>query len=154
MQMPEDMDTQYEPSKEPHEDAAFQEPPEEEKPAVSESAPGPDRNERLWGMACHLSGAAFVTFIPFANVLAPFVIWMLKRENRPFVDTEGEEAVNFQITMSIGLLIGFLLASIHPVFGIVLIAVAIVDLVFVLIASTKTNVGESYRYPLAFRFFK
>ena len=28
--MPEDMDTQYEPPKEPHEDAAFQEPPEEE----------------------------------------------------------------------------------------------------------------------------
>ena len=69
------------------------------------------------------------------------------------MDEQGKEAVNFQISMLIygivaGLLcflcVGFVLAP----------AVAIFDLVFLLIAAVKANNGEHYRYPLTIRFIK
>lgn len=153
--MPDDTETGQESTEEFHEEAAFDVPPEEEREALVEgTAVVSGRDERLWGMACHLSGAAVITCIPFANVLAPFIVWMLKREDYSFVNTEGEEAVNFQLTIFIAMVIGYILTAIFWGFLLVLVAVVVVDVVFVLIASIKANEGESYRYPLAYRFFK
>lgn len=153
--MPDDTEAGQESTEEFHEEVPFDAPPEEEHevPTQGEVVVS-GREERLWGMACHLSGAAVITCIPFANVLAPFVVWMLKREDYSFVNTEGEEAVNFQLTMFIAMVIGYILTAIFWGFLPVLIAVVVVDVVFVLIASMKANEGESYRYPLAYRFFK
>ena len=91
--------------------------------------------------------------IPFANVLGPFIVWMLKRETYPFVDEEGKEAVNFQLTMFIGMVVGYVLTLVF-IGWLILLAVVVVDLIFVLIASMKANEGESYRYPLTFRFIQ
>ena len=153
--MPDDTEAERESPEEFREEVAFDVPPEEEGETLAQGpAVVSGRQERLWGMTCHLSGAAIVTGIPFANVLAPFVVWMLKREEYSFVDTEGEEAVNFQLTMFIAMVTGYILTAIFWGFLLVLAAVVVVDVVFVLIASMKANEGESYRYPLAYRFFK
>jgi len=111
-----------------------------------------DKNARLWGMLCHLAGLAGFAF-PFGNVILPLIFWQLKKSEYGFVDAQGKEAVNFQISMTIyGLVtIPLFFLCIGPF---LLAAVAIVDLVLLLIAAVKANNGQHYRYPLTIRFIK
>ena len=117
--------------------------------------PAPNaKEERNWAVFCHLGALAqYVIPIPAANIVAPLILWSLKRKEWPLVDDQGKEALNFQITATLALL-----ACIPLVFlciGIPLaIAVAIADLVFVIIAAIKVADGERYRYPLCIRFVK
>ena len=59
-----------------------------------------DPNERMWAMFCHLGTLA--TWFPFANVIIPMTIWLVKKETSPLVNDQGKEALNFQISMLIG----------------------------------------------------
>lgn len=100
---------------------------------------------------CHLLGLAGLTGIPFANVLAPLALWLWKRESNPSVDAHGKESINFQISMSIYILVAGL--SMMLLIGFVLLPVVLIaDLVLIVIASLKANQGELYRYPFTIRF--
>ena len=47
--------------------------------------------EKNWGVFCHLAG--FIgAIIPFGNVIGPLALWLLKREQYPFVEDQGKEA--------------------------------------------------------------
>ena len=61
----------------------------------------PDKTERTLGMLCHLLALCMFTCIPFANIFGPLVLWLIKKDDYPFVDDQGKESVNFQITMSL-----------------------------------------------------
>ena len=63
-----------------------------------QAASSPD--ERTWAMFCHLSTLAG-WIIPFANLIAPLVIWLVKKDQYPMVDDQGKEALNFQINITI-----------------------------------------------------
>lgn len=106
--------------------------------------------ERTWGMVAHL--AALVGFIiPLGNVIGPLIVWMVKKDESSFVDEQGKESLNFQISVSIYAIVAALLIIV--VIGIVLlIGLALLDLVLVVIAAVKTNNGEKFRYPLCIRF--
>jgi uncharacterized Tic20 family protein len=100
---------------------------------------------------CHLLGLAFLTPIPFGNLLAPLALWLWKRDANPGVDLHGKEAVNFQISMSIYMLLAGL--SMFIVVGFFLLPVVILtNVIFIVVASVKASRGELYRYPLAIRF--
>ena len=107
----------------------------------------------MWAMFCHLAGlCAFV--IPFVgNIVGPLILWQMKKDEYPFVDEQGKEALNFQISMTIYGLISAALSFICIGFFL-LAAVGVVDLVFLLIAAVKANNGQHYRYPLTIRFIK
>jgi len=110
------------------------------------------RNERNWGRACHLSALAGYV-VPFGWILGPLVCWLVKREEYPFVDQNGKEALNFQISVLIYGIIAVFLSII--LIGIpILIALGIFQLIMIIIASVRTSNGESYRYPLTIRFLK
>lgn len=112
----------------------------------------PDREERNWGMFCHL--VVFLGFIiPFASIIGPLVIWLVKRDEMPFVEDQGRESLNFQITMMLATIVSALL--IFVLIGIVLIFVVLIfQFVVVIVASIKANEGVYYRYPLSIRFIK
>jgi uncharacterized Tic20 family protein len=114
-----------------------------------------DKDARMWAMFCHLGGLAmFIPILPvIGNVIAPLIIWQIKKDDYPFVNEQGKEAVNFQISMLIyGLVSAILIVA---CIGTVLLpAVVIVDVVFLLIAAVKANDGHHYRYPLTIRFIK
>lgn len=105
-----------------------------------------------WGMLCHL--IAFAGFIiPFGNIIGPLVIWLIKKDEFEFVNDQGKESLNFQISMTIYFIVSAILTII--VIGILLlIGLAIFDLVVLIIATIKANGGEKYRYPLCIRFIK
>lgn len=111
-----------------------------------------DKESRTWGMIVHLAAlAGFI--IPFGNIIGPLIIWMLKKESIPFVNDQGKEAINFQISLFIyGIISGILIILFIGV--LLLIALGIFFLVFTIIAAVKANEGVAYRYPLTIRFIK
>ena len=113
-----------------------------------------NKDARMWAMLCHLAGLAGVVIPNFVlGIIAPLIIWQIKKEDDPFINENGKEAVNFQITISILWLI--CVPFVFIIIGIpLLMGVGIFDLICVIIAAIKTNNGEHYRYPLAFRFIK
>ena len=112
----------------------------------------PDKEERTWGMFCHL--VVFLgLIIPFASIIGPLVIWMIKRDEMPFVEDQGKESLNFQITMMLATIVSALLMFV--LIGFVLIFVVIIfQFIVVIIASIKAYEGVCYRYPLSIRFIK
>lgn len=108
-----------------------------------------DETQRNIAVGCHLLGFLGLV-VPFGNILGPLVLWLIKRDDNEFVDDQGREAVNFQITMTLAflvaaalmaLLIGFLLL---PLLG-------IYWLVVVVLAAVAASRGERHRYPLTLR---
>lgn len=112
----------------------------------------PEKEVRTWGMACHLAAlSGFV--IPFGSIIGPLVIWLMKKDTMPFVDDQGKEALNFNISIAIYAIISTILIFLF--IGILfLIAVIIVQLIFTIIAAVKANEGFPYRYPLTIRFIR
>lgn len=112
----------------------------------------PSKDERTWAMVAHLS--AFSGFIiPFGNILGPLIIWLIKREEMPFVNQQGKEALNFGISVTIYAAISYILVFI--LVGIfALIALFVFWLAVVIMASIRANEGKAYRYPLCIRLVK
>jgi uncharacterized Tic20 family protein len=111
------------------------------------------KDDKLFGMLCHLTAlAGFI--LPIAGVvLGPLVIWMIKKNEMPFADDQGKEALNFNITMLIAGFVSFLLVAV-AIGAILLPVVVIYWLIYTIIASMKANEGVYYRYPIAIRFIK
>jgi uncharacterized protein len=112
-----------------------------------------NRDERLWATLCHLSALVGVAVPLIGNVVAPLVIWLIKREDSPLVDDQGKEALNFQISMTL-YMIGAGVLAIFLIGIPILLVLAVVDFVLIIIASIRANYGERYRYPLTIRFVK
>ena len=114
-----------------------------------------NKDARMWGMICHLAGlSGLIPVVPvFGSIIGPLIVWQIKKDEFGFVNDQGKEALNFQITILIYLIVSGLLC--FACVGFVLLpAVVIFDLVFLLIAAVKANDGERYRYPLTIRFIK
>ena len=145
---------------------------------------------RIWGMLCHLSGAAawiiviclviigIPLFLPL-NILAPLVVWRYKKSQYPWIDFQGKESLNFQMSLTLYTLI-FIIVAICIVFitgGLALIGngIGLIKLVldylltalFLLIlfalllqlfvvnfAAMKAYKGQHYRYPFTIRFLR
>ena len=100
--------------------------------------------EKLWAIGAHLGPLVL-------GVLAPLIVWLVFKDRSAFLDRTGKEALNMQLsyliyfvvaTITIFLLIGFLLLPL----------VGLAWLVLMIIASVKVANLEDYRYPAIFRF--
>ncbi|MET1079391.1 MAG: DUF4870 domain-containing protein [Pseudomonas sp.] len=112
----------------------------------------PSQEVRQWAMFCHFAAFAGM-IIPFGNLLGPLLVWQLKKDLDPFVDAQGKEALNFQITVSLAMLVSMLLMLV--VIGFVLIGIiGLGALVLMIIAGIKANEGQAYRYPFTWRVIK
>ena len=125
-------------------------PPPEAPPAAA--AGDISQDQRQFAMFTHLSALVGI-IIPFGNIIGPLVMWQIKKNEMPFVDDQGKEAVNFQITVTIAMLICFVL--IFVVIGVLLMPlVGLAALIFTIIAGIKANEGVTYRYPATIRLIK
>jgi len=113
-------------------------------PAGLVSAESPDA--KTMAMLCHLL-AIFTWWI------APLIIWLIKKDQSPFVNQQGKEALNFQLTLVIGLVAGALTACIG-IGAIIILATYVVNIVFGILSTITVNKGLPYRYPVCIRFIK
>ncbi len=123
----------------------------ENAPATAPATDVP-AEERTMGMLCHIS--AFAGYlVPFGNIIAPLVIWLIQKEKMKFVDEQGKESLNFQITIGIAWLVCIPLVFI--IIGIPLILLlAVLNIVFIIIAGIKANDGQHYKYPFSIKLIK
>lgn len=119
---------------------AYEETAYEELPPLTNEA-------KNWAVLCHLSGFFGFGVPVLGHALGPLIVWLLKRNDHPFIDAVGKEAVNFQISVtiySLGLACTFV--------GIPLIFVLwVVDMVLMVLAAIKASEGVVYRYPFTLK---
>ena len=135
-------------------------------------------------------------FIPFGNFILPLVLWTANKKENEFVDYNGKQALNFQISLllysivfgiiSIPFFIGFLpdifdfdnfgflnlnrhnTLDFHwdsdnffrpwmwplGITGLAQGALFVVNIVYTILATIKTNEGQTFKYPLTIKFIK
>lgn len=108
--------------------------------------------ERRMAWFTHLAAlAGFV--VPLGNVIGPLVMWLINKDTLPFVDDQGKEALNFNITVTIaGIVCGILFLVVIGYF--LLAALTVVWFIFVIIATVRASEGVAYRYPFSLRIVK
>ncbi|MEE5130746.1 DUF4870 domain-containing protein [Pseudomonas alliivorans] len=112
----------------------------------------PAQSARQWAMLCHLSAFLGVMF-PFGNLLGPLILWQMKKDSDPFIDAQGREVLNFQITVAIAATVSILLMLVVIGFALFML-VGLGALVLTIIAGVKANEGVDYRYPFTWRLLK
>ena len=138
-----------------------------------------EREERNWGVAAHLSSLVAVAGLPFGHIVGPLVVYLINGEKRPFATAHAKAALNFQITISIWMLVLFVL-GLCAYFGAIFTAVtkrpegafpvaafvglfaimaiflvgAIWSLVLIIMGAVAASHGRAYRYPFAIDFVK
>jgi uncharacterized Tic20 family protein len=108
---------------------------------------------REWGTVLHLSVVLGHVAVALGGIIAPIVIWQMKKDELPELDEHGKNAVNWVLSfltyMGISIVLCFVLI------GFVLLPVVLLmNLVFPIIAAIKANEGRVWKYPLAIRFLK
>ncbi len=128
------------------------------------------KNDNNTAFLIHLS-AFFGYVIPFGAIVGPLVIWEINKDKSEFVDENGKEAINFNLsyllyTFLLGLsvvpfIIRTVLSELHhlDLFGIITAGsiiglIAIVKFVLIILAAVAANRGEVYHYPLTIKFIK
>lgn len=111
-----------------------------------------DKQTRQWAMFLHLS-QLLNCLLPIAGIIAPIVIWQIKKDELPGIDAHGKMVVNWIISLALYFVISFLLVLL--VIGVpLLLALSLVSVVFPIIGGIKANNGELWKYPLSLNFLK
>lgn len=109
-------------------------------------AQGTSNDDRNLAMLAHLLGIV-------SSFVGALIIWLIKKDQSAFIDEQGKEALNFQITIVLGFVIAGALTFI--LIGALLIPLLwIANLVFCILAAVATSKGEHYKYPFAIRLLK
>lgn len=106
----------------------------------------PTKDDRLLAMLLYLS--SFVT-----TIVGPLIIWLLKREESPFIDHHGKEYLNFLISYVIYSFIAGILVIIL-IGALILFVIGIAAVVVIILAGIKAYQGEYYRIPFIIRIIK
>ncbi|MEH2384839.1 MAG: DUF4870 domain-containing protein [Nostoc sp.] len=151
----------------------------------------PKQQMRIWAMLCHFSALLgwillfFLVFIGIPlylplNLLAPLMIWRFKKAQYPWIDFQGKESVNFQITWTLYTLIVMIISSfvvlttfsltatinssvnqlkiildtLLIVFMSLILLILIGQSFVVTFAAIKAYKGQHYRYPLTIRVLR
>lgn len=103
----------------------------------------PTSDEKTMALLSHVLTLVF-------PILAPLIIYLVKKDESSYVAYHAKESLNFQITMFI-----ICFALVITVIGILLLwFVGIIVLVLVIVATIRASEGKLYRYPVNFRFIK
>ena len=114
--------------------------------------------ERTWGMLSHLAALVGYFVVPFGNIIAPLIIWLVKKDESQFVADQAKESLNFQISLMIyaivGTIVGLILMLVVVGFFLLIAlwgALYVGGIVLTIVAAIRANEGQAYRYPLTIR---
>lgn len=137
----------------------------------------PAETERHWAAMAHLSAIMLALLTSWmagvAGVVAALTVWLLKKDESPFVAEHAREALNFNLSMLLyacgaaALAVALVGATVLTLgIGIVLTlpagialvlacaGIAVLWLVCSVVATVKAWNGETYRYPLTLRLVR
>lgn len=105
--------------------------------------------ERIYATCIHLSGL----LIPLGNLLLPLILWALKRTQSHYIDQQGREVMNFQLTITFYAILATILI-VTPAGWILIPVVLLLHLIGTLTGTIKTWNGKIFRYPVTFRIIR
>lgn len=115
--------------------------------------------EQYWGMPLntycmllHLSQLSSIV-IPGLGFILPVVMWVVNKDKNDAIDQHGKVTVNWLISLLIYYAICFVLIIIL-IGAFAIWILAILNLIFAIVAAIKANKGELWVYPLSIKFFK
>ena len=109
--------------------------------------------EKRWGAFSHLSGFAILLLPPIGGILVALAVWLGMGRKSTYVEVQAREALNFQITILLAVLLG--IALMYILIGVfVLIGVAVLDLGCMIRGSLKAHAGILHIYPYSLRLIK
>ena len=114
-------------------------------PPAAPAAPLSEAEDRQWASFAHLGG--------IIGILPSLIIWLVFKDRGAFTNTEGKEALNFQITALIAEIVAIVLIAVL-IGGLLLPLVYIARLIFSILGFVKSKDGIAYRYPVAIRLIK
>ena len=128
---------------------------EHNPPPLSNQSKGVGRDDRNMAVAAHLAPLLGFVF-PGFSVLTPLGIWLLKRNESGYVEHHAREALNFQLSIALVILLWVILKLM--LVGFLLLPLIPLAVVFVLIlmvrAAIKAGNSEYYCYPFILRLVK
>jgi uncharacterized protein len=133
--------------------------------------------ERNWAMAAHLSALIAIGGMPFGHILGPLVVYLVKARESSFVGEHARASLNYQITISLIVLVAALVAlaitfgvltpygsesssapagfvALWVIFGLGAVALLVASLVFIILGTVAASEGRPYSYPFAIRFLR
>ncbi len=89
----------------------------------------------------------------FGGFVVPLIIYLIKKDESPFVADQAREALNFSITVVIAMVVSVPL--IFVLVGILtMLATMVLAFVLPIVAAVAASRGEWYRYPLCIRLVR
>ena len=109
--------------------------------------------ESTWGMAAHMSAVVGLLF-PLGLILGPLAVWLFKRNESAFVDANGKEAINFQVTVLAAAFVIVILSAALKFLTVFALLLWLAGVGLAVYAGLQAKKGENFKYPIAFRFLK
>jgi uncharacterized Tic20 family protein len=111
--------------------------------------------QKLMAQMCHFSALAGIVACGMAMPLGPVLIWQAKKNLGPFVDANGKEALNFQLTYWPPTFLFMLLGAFWIDWFLVLPAILIIFAgTMAFLGGLKAGEGQMYRYPACLRLIR
>lgn len=123
-----------------------------EQAIITSVTQAPNKDARNWAMICHLAALSGY-LVPFGNIIGPLIVWAVKKDDDPFINDQGKEVLNFQLTMTMVFIFCCILIFIL-IGAFLVVALAIAVLIMTVVGAINANEGRYYRYPMTIRFFK
>lgn len=116
-------------------------------------------SERKWASMGHILSLFGIPIVGFGYVIAPLVIFLMKKGQSPFLDEHVKETLNFSIISAIAIWVSGLTAvASAPVLGcfapLIPGVFAVMNLIFCIQGFIASKNGEAYRYPLNIRMIR
>lgn len=115
-------------------------------PPSPDDVPEPTTDEKQMAMLAHLLGGIF-------GFLVPLILWIVKKEESRFVDDQGKEALNFQISIMFVYIISVPLMFICIGY-LTFLGAFVCSIIFGILGGMEAQKGLYYRYPVSIRLIK
>ncbi|MEM9166763.1 MAG: DUF4870 domain-containing protein [Planctomycetota bacterium] len=111
-----------------------------------------------WGSLIALGSVIFSTGIAFfVPLLVALAMWQIRRNDHPFIDDHGREALNFQISLillGIILFVAALLLTFGTALPLVVFGMPVLGIVGCIMGGLAAGRSEYFRYPMCIRLIK
>jgi len=111
-------------------------------------------DEKQMGLLLHLSQLANMV-VPPAGIIAPIIIWQVKKDEMPALDAHGKMVANWIISSVIYWFVSVILLFVFFIGLIPMLGLVIAGIAFPIIGALKANNnGELWEYPMTIKFLK
>jgi uncharacterized Tic20 family protein len=114
------------------------------EPPTLPATPIPTQDEKNLALIMHV-----LSLVGF-SLIGPLIVWLVKKDESAFIDAQGRELLNFQISFLIYAIVCIPLCFV--LIGIpLLIVVGIASFILTIIALVKATEGKIYRFPVTIK---